>query len=118
MTSIKRFDRLDVATSDLTDAVAVYQRNFGLSAKLSTDKQSATVPIGDAEIALVPAPAPDAEGMSGVWLETDDVDAVSAALAMAGYSSGPIRVTGSRRVLSVDPKSANQVTLLIFDRKV
>ncbi|MGO9061104.1 MAG: VOC family protein [Candidatus Binataceae bacterium] len=118
MATIKRLDRLDVITADVNDAIATYQRNFNLAVKSAADGKSAEVIIGDALISLIPSPQADAEGMSGVWLEAENVDAVSVALGKAGYSFKPIRVDGSRRVLEVEPESANQVALFIFDRKV
>ena len=118
MAMIKRLDRLDVNTADLTDAVAIYRNNFGLDVALAGGGSSATVTIGDAHIGLTAAPQPDAEGMAGVWLEAEDVEAVSVALGQAGYSFKPIRVDGSRRVLAIDAKATNQVPLYIFDHKV
>ncbi|HEV3113421.1 MAG TPA: hypothetical protein VGY99_23290 [Candidatus Binataceae bacterium] len=119
MATIKRLDRLDVSTVDLNDAVSVYRRNFDLGVKLAPGGKSAAVSIGDAEISLVPAePQGEGEGMSGVWLEAENVDAVCAALSKGGYGFKPIRVANSRRVVEVEPKSANQVPLFIFDRKV
>jgi Glyoxalase/Bleomycin resistance protein/Dioxygenase superfamily len=117
MATIKRLDRLDVGTADLNDAIAVYQRNFNLGAKVAPDAASAAVRIGDADITLIPVPQADSEGMSGLWLEADDVDKVRAALDNAGYSFKPIRTSNSRRILEVEPQSANQVPLFIFDRK-
>jgi hypothetical protein len=117
MATIKRLDRLDVSTTDVNDAASVYRRNFDLGVKLAPGGNSAAVRIGDAEISLVPAGPQDAEGMTGLWLEAEDVDAVSAALSKGGYGFKPIRVAGSRRVVEVEPKSANQVPLFIFDRK-
>jgi hypothetical protein len=117
MANIKRLDRLDVNTADLSDAIATYQRNFGLEVKSATGESSALVAIGDAHIGLIPAAEADAEGMVGVWMEADDVDALGAALGKAGYGYKPIRVDGSRRVLEVEAKSANQVPLFIFDRR-
>jgi hypothetical protein len=118
MGTIKRLDCLDVSTTDLNDAVAVYQRNFDLAVKLMPGGGSATVSIGGAEINLM-ASGPDvqSEGMSGVWLEADDVDTVCAALNKSGYGFRPVRVAGARRIVEVDPQSANQVPLFIFDRK-
>ena len=40
-----------------------------------------------------------------------------AALSKAGYNFQPLRTTGSRRILEVEPQAANQVPLFIFDRK-
>ena len=58
--------------------------------------------------------------LSGLTVRLFDAnpEAVGAALSKAGYSFKPLRVVGSRRVLEVEPKSANQVALFIFDRKV
>ncbi len=117
MATIRRLDRLDVSTADLNDAVSVYRRNFELPVKLEPGSNSAAVSIGDAQISLIPSGA-EGEGMSGLWLEADDVDAVCAALSRSGYAFKPVRVAGERRVLEVEPKSANQVPLFIFDPKV
>ncbi len=117
MATIRRLDRLDVSTADLNDAVSVYRRNFELPVKLEPGSNSAAVSIGDAQISLVP-PGTEGEGMTGLWLEADDVDAVCAALSKSGYAFKPIRMAGERRVVEVEPKSANQVPLFIFDRKV
>jgi hypothetical protein len=116
MATIKRLDRLDVTTTDLDDAMSVYRHNFNLGVKLAAGGNSAAVSIGDAEINLIPASG-DAEGMSGVWLEASDVEAVGAALTKAGCNFKPVRTINSRRVLEVEPQAANQVPLFIFDRK-
>ncbi|HKD69744.1 MAG TPA: VOC family protein [Candidatus Binataceae bacterium] len=118
MAKIKRLDRLDVGTADIDDAAAVYRRNFGLAVKVASGGSSASVNIGAAEISLIPmGPQSEGEGMSGLWLEAEDVDAVSAALSQSGCGFKPIRLEGTRRILEVEPKSANQVPLFIFDRK-
>jgi hypothetical protein len=118
MATIKRLDRLEVSTADVNDAAAVYRRNFSLGLKLAPDGKSAVVGIGDAQINLMAAAAQsEAEGMSGLWLEADDVDSICAALNKSGYGFKPIRVDRGRRILEVEPKSANQVPLFIFDRK-
>ena len=118
---IKRFDRLDVATSDLGDAASIYEKNFGF--KVSRAGEQASVTIGGAEIRLASgAFAADAikangEGMFGIWLEADDVDNVIASLKKAGLEAGAITKDAGRRVLVIDPKLANQVPLFVFDRK-
>ena len=119
---IRRFDRLDVATFDLADAAAIYQRNFGFAVHREPDSDSATVTVGDAEIRLrAGAAAADfiaanGEGLAAVWLEADDVDALAAALDRAGLAHRAVRREAGRRILEVDPKSANMVALFIFDR--
>jgi predicted enzyme related to lactoylglutathione lyase len=118
---IKRFDRLDVATSDLADAASIYEKNFGF--KVSRSGEQASVTIGGAEIRLASgASAAEAikangEGMFGVWLEADDVEQVIASLKQAGLAAGAITKQAGRRVLAIDPKLANQVPLFIFDRR-
>ena len=119
---IKRFDRLDVATTDLADAASIYEKNFGFKVA-RTDSDYATVTVGGAEIRLASgAPAAEAikaggEGMYGVWLEADNLDDVVSALKNAGVAAAPITKAAGRRVLAIDPRVANQVPLYIFDRR-
>jgi hypothetical protein len=117
--AIKRLDTLDVATADLADAASIYKKNFGFSVTRSADGKSASVKVGGAEIRLVGDATIDSssEGMVGLWLEADDVDQVIANLHLAGLDAGAIQIESGRRILTVDPKIANQVPLFIFDRK-
>jgi hypothetical protein len=116
---IKRLDKLEVATADLADASSIYQKNFGFSVTRSEDGKSASVKVGGAEIRLVTGAAIDSsnEGMIGLWLEAADVDQVVANFHMAGLDAGTIEIDSGRRILTIDPKFANQVPLFIFDRK-
>ncbi|MGA7869367.1 MAG: VOC family protein [Candidatus Binatus sp.] len=116
---IKRLDTLEVATSDLADAASLYEKNFGFAVTRSADGKSASVKVGGAEIRLVAGATIDSssEGMTGLWLEAEDVDQVAANFRMAGLDAGAIQIEAGRRVLSIDPKLANQVPLFIFDRK-
>ena len=116
---IKRLDTLEVATSDLADAASIYQKNFGFAVARSADGKSASVKVGGAEIRLVAVAAIDSsnEGMIGLWLESEDVDQVIADFRAAGLSAGAIRIESGRRILTIDPKLANQVPLFIFDRR-
>jgi len=120
---LKRFDALDVATSDLADAASVYEKNFGFGVTKAADGKSAIVTVGGAEIKLhagdsaAAAIAANGEGMMGVWLEADDVEQVAASLKRAGIDAGAPRRESGRRVLAIDPKHANQVPLFVFDRK-
>lgn len=121
---IKRLDTLEVATNDLADAASAYANNFGFAVSKSSDGESVIVKVGDAEIRLRAGSsvaqqiAASGEGMIGLWLEADNLEDVVAALNKAGFPSGSIRRKSGRRILSIDPKIANQVPLLIFDRKV
>ena len=76
--------------------------------------------VGGAEIRLVTGAAIDSssEGMIGLWLEAEDVDQVVANFHIAGLDAGTIQIESGRRILTIDPKLANQVPLFIFDRKV
>jgi hypothetical protein len=120
---IKRFDRLDVATTDLAEASAAYEHNFGFSVIRGADGGSATIAIGDAEIrlregaAVADVIATSGEGLAAIWLEADDVELVAAALQRSGVPVAALRHEGERRVLAIDPASANMVPLFIFDRK-
>jgi predicted enzyme related to lactoylglutathione lyase len=116
---IKRLVTLEVATSDLADAASIYEKNFGFSVTRAADGKSASVKVGGAEIRLVAAAAIDSssEGMIGLWLEAEDVDQVIADFRAAGLNAGAIRIESGRRILTIDPKLANQVPLFIFDRK-
>lgn len=116
---IKRLDTLEVATSDLADAASIYEKNFGFAVARPADGRSASVKVGGAEIRLVATAAIDSssEGLIGLWLEAEDVDQVIAEFRAAGLDAGAIRIESGRRILTIDPKLANQVPLFIFDRK-
>jgi hypothetical protein len=114
---MKRLDRLDITTTDLDDAASTYRRSFGFEVRKSSDGNSATIAIGDAEIVLKSVAPGVAEGMAALWLEADDLDQVVAALEQAGITSTPPRREDGRRILTIDPKFASQVPLFIFDRK-
>jgi predicted enzyme related to lactoylglutathione lyase len=116
---IKRLDTIEVATSDLADASSIYEKNFGFRVTRSADGKSASVKVGGAEIHLVAGATIDSssEGMIGLWLEAEDVDQVVANFHMAGLDAGAIEIESGRRILTIDPKFANQVPLFIFDRK-
>lgn len=120
---MKRLDRLDVATTDLSDAASIYEKNFGFAVTRDAAGNLATVKVGGAEIRLVAGEsvaaqiAANGEGMYALWLEADDLEAVAAALRKAGIDPGAIKNEAGQRVLAIDPKFANQVPLYIFDRK-
>lgn len=122
MAIVKRFDRLDVTTSDLAGAVSTYQRNFGFQLKAAPEGNGATLKVGDAEIRLIgvdtTAQATVAgEGLAAVWLEAYDVEQVAQALRLAGIEPQPVVAEPGRRALAIDPKAAGGVPLFIFDRK-
>jgi predicted enzyme related to lactoylglutathione lyase len=124
MALLKRLDALEVATSDLDDAVKTYQGNFGFELKRATSGDIATLKVGGAEIRLIAGTAAAAtlasngEGLAGLWLEAEDIGQVAAALRKAGLEAPSPKIDEGRRVLAIDPKIASQVPLFIFDRKV
>jgi glyoxalase/bleomycin resistance protein/dioxygenase superfamily protein len=120
---IKRFDRLDIATSDVADAAAIYEKNFEFAVRRGPNPDEAAIELGDAQLRLRSGPdvaeiiSSSGEGLAAIWLETDDVDQIAAKLRQAGVGFTPIRVEGARRILAVNPSSANMVPLFIFDRR-
>ncbi|HXZ87460.1 MAG TPA: VOC family protein [Candidatus Binataceae bacterium] len=121
---IKRFDRLDVTTTDAADAAAVYERNFGFKVRHASGSNDAIIAVGDAElrlrsgVAVADAIAASGEGLAAIWLEAEDVDQVATALRSAGIAFSAPRMEEGRRVLGIDPKATNMVPLFIFDRRV
>jgi predicted enzyme related to lactoylglutathione lyase len=121
---IKRFDRLDVATTDAADAAAIYERNFGFKVRHTSGSNDAIIAVGDAEIrlrsgaAVADTIAASGEGLAAIWLEAEDVDQVATALRSAGIAFSAPRMEEGRRVLGIDPKATNMVPLFIFDRRV
>jgi hypothetical protein len=120
---IKRFDRLDIATTDPADAAATFEKNFGFAVSRSSSREP-TIKIGDSEIrlrsgsAVAEVIATAGEGLAAVWLEAEDLDQMVRALTAAGIAfSGP-RLEDGRRILEVDYRAANMVALFIFDRRV
>jgi hypothetical protein len=120
---IKRFECLDIATADLADAMAVYEKNFDFTLKRGSTGNGAIVELGDSQLRLrADAGVADlisssGEGLAAIWLEADDVAEVAQALTNAKLVMKPLRVEGDKRVLEVAPASANMVPLFIFDRK-
>lgn len=118
---IKRFDTLDIATTELGETAGTYARNFNLAPALR-EGDDATIEIGNAQIRLRSGAAvgdliaASGEGLAAIWLEADDVAQVAAALTRARIPFAPVRREGARRVLAIDPSAANQVPLFIFDR--
>jgi hypothetical protein len=119
---IKRFDRLDVAATDASDAGAVYEKNFGFNVRREGNDEAVIV-LGDSEIrlrsgaAVADIIASAGEGLAAIWLEADDLDALAGAFTKAGVGFSPIRREGDRRVLAVDPQSSNMAAVFIFERK-
>jgi hypothetical protein len=120
---IKRLDTLDVATTGLEEAGALYQHNFGFKVERVVGTDEALIAIGDARIRLRSGLSAEAalkstgEGLAAIWLEADDIEPIAAALDRARLKHQPVRREGDRRVLEVDPSAASLVPLFIFDRR-
>jgi hypothetical protein len=120
---IKRFDRLDVVTSDLADAGVTYNRNFGFSIQHAAGGDDATITLGDAEIRLrsgwdaAQQIAKSGEGLGAVWLEADDIREIVEALEKARIGHRLVDADGGRRAVEIEPAGANMVPLFIFDRR-
>jgi catechol 2,3-dioxygenase-like lactoylglutathione lyase family enzyme len=121
---IKRLSAVDLAVSDLRAAVDTLQRNFGLKLDRTNGDVEAVLSIGGAAIRLITSsqastrPASGSEGMVGLWLEAQDVAAVTASLARAGFGELRLKVEPGRRVLEVAPAGPGEPWLFIFDRHV
>jgi hypothetical protein len=119
---IKRFDRLDIATADLADAVGIYQKNFDFTVRQTTESEEAIIELNGAQIriqtgaAVADLIASSGEGLAALWLEAEDVEKVAEKLKAANVAVSPIRVEGDRRIVEVNPRSTNMVPLFIFDR--
>jgi hypothetical protein len=120
---IKRFDRLDIATSDLVDTVSIYERNFDLVARRPGSSDEAIIHLGEGEIRLQAGAAvadfisSSGEGLAAIWLETDDIHRAAEALKKANIAISPIRIEAHRRIVAVNPMAVNMVPLFIFDRQ-
>jgi predicted enzyme related to lactoylglutathione lyase len=123
MANLKRLDTLEIATSDLKEALETYRGNFGLTPRRLIENETAFLTIGDSEIRLkggvgaADGFSSSGDAMAAVYLEAEDVDEIAAALMKAGYAECSVRTEHGRRVLTIDPKVANRVALFIFDRK-
>jgi len=119
---IKRFDRLDIATSDLAGVVSIYEKNFDFTVRRTGNSDEAIIELGDTQIRLRTGAAvadvisSSGEGLAAIWLETDDVYKVAETLKNANIAVDPIILEANRRILAVNPTSANMVPLFIFDR--
>ncbi len=120
---IKRFDRLDIATLDLANAVSIYERNFDFKVQSDGNSEEALIQLGDAQIRLRSGAAvadlisSSGEGLAAIWLETDDIDKVTDTLKNANIAVSPIKIEANRRILAINQASTNMVPLFIFDRR-
>jgi predicted enzyme related to lactoylglutathione lyase len=120
---IKRFAQLDIVTSDLADAVSSYQKNFEFDVQRTDNAEEAMIELGDAQIKLRSGIAvqdvisSSGDGLAAIWLEADDVEDLVRKLTSIGIVASPMRTEGDRRIIAINPASANMVPLFIFDRR-
>ena len=120
---IKRFDHLDIATSDLADAVSIYKKNFDFTVQPVGNSEEAVIQLGDSQIrlqsgaAVADLIASSGEGLAAIWLETDDIDNIADRLKNANIAVSSIKIEANRRILAVNQASASMVPLFIFDRR-
>jgi hypothetical protein len=119
---IKRLSGLDVAVPEMQAALNAFQRNLGLQVDRVSSDTEVVLTIAGAAIRLVVTPQPDTpgaekQGMIGLWLEAQDVEAVAASLVAAGFERPPLKTDGKRRVLDISPPGFTEPWLFIFDRK-
>lgn len=119
---IQRFALLDIATTDLVDAISAYERNFDFTVRQTDDANEAIIELADAKIRLrtgasvADVISSSGEGLAAIWLETQDVQQIAEKLRAANIAMSPIRIEGGLRVLAVNPRSADMAPLFIFER--
>ncbi len=131
----KRIDHVVIATEDLADAAAKWERNLGLRAAetvsrpLGSGFQAARLPVGDAFVELV-QPVEETgrfaaqfrergEGFFSISIEVDDLDgAVSYLRGKGARVSDPEQgIWPGSRVARVNRSSAHGVSLQLIERR-
>ncbi len=134
MAKFKRIDHIVIATEDLTDAAAKWERNLGLrveervSRPLGSGFDVARLPVGDAFIELV-QPGEDkgrfaeqfkerGEGLFSISIEVDDLDGAVSYLRGKGarVSDPEPGIWPGSRVARVSRSSTHGVSILLIER--
>jgi len=132
---IKKLDHVVIATEDLADAAAKWERNLGLkvtervSRPLGSGFEVARLPVGDAFIELV-QPVEETgrfaeqfrergEGFFSISVEVDDLDAARGYLQAKGarVSEPEPGIWPGSRVARVSRSSAHGVSLQLIERR-
>ena len=135
MANFKRIDHIVVATEDLTDAAAKWERNLGLrveervSRPLGSGFDVARLPVGDAFIELV-QPGEDkgrfaeqfkerGEGLFSISIEVDDLDGAVSYLRGKGarVSDPEPGIWPGSRVARVSRSSTHGVSIQLIERR-
>ncbi len=134
MAKFKRIDHIVIATEDLTDAAAKWERNLGLrveervSRPLGSGFDVARLPVGDAFIELV-QPGEDkgrfaeqfkerGEGLFSISIEVDDLDGAVSYLRGKGarVSDPEPGIWPGSRVARVSRSSTHGVSIQLIER--
>ena len=135
MPTFKRIDHVVIATEDLADAAARWERNLGLKATervsrpLGSGFEVARLPVGDAFIELV-QPVEDTgrfaeqfrergEGFFSISVEVDDLDAAVGYLREKGakVSAPEPGIWPGSRVARISQSSAHVVSIQLIERR-
>ncbi len=135
MATFKRIDHVVIATEDLADAAAKWERNLGLgvqervSRPLGSGFDVARLPVGDAFIELV-QPVEEkgrfaaqfkerGEGLFSISIEVDDLDGAVGYLRGKGarVSDPEPGIWPGSRVARVSQASAHGVSLQLIERR-
>ena len=134
MPMFKRIDHVVIATEDLADAAAKWERNLGLKATervirpLGSGFEVARLPVGDAFIELV-QPVEEkgrfyeqfkerGEGFFSISIEVDDLDAAMGYLQAKGarVSEPEPGIWPDSRVARISRSSAHGVSIQLIER--
>ena len=135
MANFKRIDHVVIATEDVEDAAAKWERNLGLKVEervehpLGAGFEAARIPVGDAFIELV-RPLEDrgrfaeqfkerGEGFFSISIEVDDLDDAVSYLRGAGarVSEPEPGIWPDSRVARINRASAHGVSIQLIERR-
>ena len=135
MATFKRIDHAVIATEDLADAAAKWERNLGLRVEGGISRppgsgfEVARLPVGDAFLELV-QPVEDkgrfaeqfrerGEGFFSISIEVDDLDGAVAHLRGKGarVTDPEAGIWPDSRVARVSQSSAHGVSLQLIERR-
>ena len=135
MPTFKRIDHVVIATEDMADAAAKWERNLGLrveerlSRPLGASFDVARLPVGDAFIELLQPTEEEGrfaeqikergEGLFSISIEVDDLDGAVAYLRDKGarVSDSQPGIWPGSRVARVSQASTHGVSLQLIERR-
>jgi len=132
---VKKLDHVIIATEDLDNALALWERNVGLKPDASLDRplgagfKVARLPIGDAFLELVQPVAREGrfyeqvqergEGMFSISIEVEDLDEAVAFLRGKGatVSDPEPSIWPNARLARINQASAHGVSIQLIERR-